>query len=142
MAKIGLDELREAYKRVQRSINRSTEDAADFDNEAMFSALDKDQTIVDAGFFVLIFGQLENRINALARQRTTQPNHWDALRSLDFERRLDIALRNESSLKREIGGWYRVRNDAAHGESIASGYEIEAVLERARAIEALLLDVP
>ncbi|QXX73935.1 hypothetical protein [Methylovirgula sp. HY1] len=138
MAKIGLDELADAYKRVRRSIARNMEDAADFDNQPIFDALDKNQTIVDAAFFVLIFGQLENRINALAQQKISDSKQRQALREGKFEKRLEIALRNQSDLRMEIEGWYRVRNDAAHGESIASGYEIEAVLERAREIEKLL----
>lgn len=116
MARIGLNELAEAYKRVRRSINRSMEDAADFDSEAMFDALHKDRLIVDAAFFILIFGQLENRINALAQQKITELSQRRALRESKFEKRLEIALRDQTSLKTEIEGWYGVRSDAAHGD--------------------------
>lgn len=138
MAQIDLDGLSEAYEHVRRSITRDMEDAADIDNEAIFDLLHKHQDIVDAGFFVLIFGQLENRVNTLAREKTNESKHKEALRDLPFERRLGIALGNLSTLRAKIKGWYKVRNDVAHGESITSGYDIEAVLNSARSIERLL----
>jgi hypothetical protein len=138
MVKIGLDDLAETYARVQRSISRGMEDAAEFDNEAAFDLFNTDQAIIDAGFFVLIFGQLENHVNTLARENTKDPKHKDGVRKLAFEKRLGIALGTQGALRTRIEGWYKVRNDVAHGESITSGYDIEAVLKSARAIESLL----
>ncbi len=142
MAKIGLDDLAQAYRRVERSIYRGMEDAVDFNDEVRLDALDRDRTIVDAAFFVLIFGQLENRVTQLALQTVSEPKQQQALREAKFEKRLEIALRGRGELRREIKGWCSIRNDVAHGESIASGYEIKSVLSRAEEIDALLADSP
>jgi hypothetical protein len=67
-----------------------------------------------------------------------QPHQKQALREAKFEKRLELALRDKAELQDEIKGWYGIRNDAAHGASIASGYEIRPVLSRAREIDALI----
>jgi hypothetical protein len=66
MPDVSLDDIGLAYARVQRSIERGMEDAADFGDELRWSALTRDQIIVDATFFILIFGQLERCITNLA----------------------------------------------------------------------------
>jgi len=142
MAKIGLSELAQAYQRVERSIYRGMEDAVDFNDDARLDVLERDQTIVDAAFFVLIFGQLENRITQLALQKDSRESHRQGLRESKFEKRLGLALRGRADLQAEIEGWYSIRNDVAHVESIASGYEIKTVLARAEEIDALLTDSP
>jgi len=98
MPVVSLDDLGAAYRRVQRSIARSMEDAADFNDNAVFDALVRDQNIVDAAFFVLIFGQLENRITTLAIQKVPQEAKKNALREAKFEKRLEIALRGHADL--------------------------------------------
>src|SRR5436309_9218865 len=74
MPAISLDGIANAYRRAQRSIVRGMEDAADFDDDARFAALELDQNIVDAAFFVLIFGQLERRITDLAVHKVKRQN--------------------------------------------------------------------
>jgi hypothetical protein len=138
MPVVSLDDLDNAYRRVRRSIARSMEDAADFNDNAVFDALARDQNIVDAAFFVLIFGQLENRITILAVQKVQQVAKKNALRDAKFEKRLEIALREHADLKSEIEDWYVVRSDVAHGGGIAAGYDIGAVLTKTRAIDKLL----
>jgi hypothetical protein len=142
MAAISLDDIANAYRRAQRSIVRGMEDAADFDDDARFAALERDQNIVDAAFFVLIFGQLEKRITDLAIHKAKRQNEKSALRDAKFEKRLEIALRDQPDLRREIEDWYSVRSDPAHCTGIASGYDIGAVLTRAREIDALLIALP
>jgi len=142
MPVVSLDDLDNAYRRVRRSIARSMEDAADFNDNAVFDTLARDQNIVDAAFFVLIFGQLENRITTLAIQKEQQETRKNALRDAKFEKRLEIALRGHADLKNEIEDWYAVRNDVAHGRGIADGYDIGAVLSKARAIDKLLTGAP
>ena len=140
MAGVSLDDLAGAYRRVRRSIARGMEDAADFDDNAAFDALARDQNIVDAAFFVLIFGQLENRITTLAMQNLQQPTKQSALRAAKFAKRLDIALGGYLDLKDGIEDWYVVRSNVAHGGEIAAGYDIGAILVKTRAIEKLLVD--
>lgn len=55
MRVISLDDIGGTYARVARSIERAMEDAADFNDGARFSVLERDQIIVDAAFFVLIW---------------------------------------------------------------------------------------
>jgi hypothetical protein len=85
---VPLDELEIAYRRVSRALYRAQEDALDFSAEEIIAALERDQTIVDAAFFVLIFGQVESRINGLASSRLTRPEQRSAIREAKFEQRL------------------------------------------------------
>jgi hypothetical protein len=135
---IGLAELEAAYKRVSRSLYRAQEDALDFDAEAIILALEREQTIIDAAFFLLAFGQIEKRINLLAASRLEREAERASLRQLPFERRLAIALPSaaQDRLRREIAGWYELRSRAAHGEFVASEYNISAVFMRTRELEA------
>ena len=105
--------------------------------EPTLNALESDQLILDAAFFVLIFGQLENRINRLAEARLPTKRQREQLRQLGFERRLSLALKGTGNdvLGGEIAGWYDLRNRAAHGDAIASGFNIASVVARAREIE-------
>jgi hypothetical protein len=132
MFNIGLDELAEAYQRVQKAIARPLTDGI---------ILESDPDVVDNGFFLLIFGQIERRITDLAvskAQRQEEKTYWGG-RSAPFDRKLEFALRDHgTALKDEIGNWYDDRSDIAHGRSLASGIEIGPVLARAREIDALL----
>ncbi len=140
MSPLGLDELANAYRRVQRLITLGMEDALEFDNEDKFELLDKDRNIVDAAFFVLMFGQLERRITELAVQKVSgqSSRHKSAMREAKFEKRLAVALGNNPAMLKEIEAWYALRNIPAHGSGIASGYEISAVLSRAQQIDKQL----
>jgi hypothetical protein len=138
MLAISLDDIGGTYARVQRSIERAMEDAADFGDERRWSALVLDQIIVDAAFFVLIFGQLERRITDLAVQKMKREEEKTALRDARFERRLEIALRDDHKLRLGIEEWNSVRGDVVHSERIAATYHVARVLARARQIEALL----
>jgi hypothetical protein len=115
MLEIDLDDIGSAYSRVRRSIQRALEDAADFDDERRWSALARDQIIVDAAFFILIFGQLEKCITDLAVHKLKREEERAALRDAKFERRLEIALRNDHDLRAGIGEWYSARSDVVHG---------------------------
>ena len=69
---VSLEDLRGAYRRTSSRIYRILEDGYDFSTEAyLIETLDRDARIIDAAFFVLIFGQIENRLNGLAAQRGT-----------------------------------------------------------------------
>lgn len=140
-ASISLAELRAAYRRTSSRIYRILEDGYDFSSEgAIIAALDRDALIIDAAFFVLIFGQIENRLNELAGRRVgTDAKRRRALRGRKFEQRLDLALQAPANqeLRKEIASWYELRNDAAHGERLAN-YNIAAVFERADQLEAFL----
>ncbi len=115
-------------------------DALAFDNEEKFELLDRDRNIVEAAFFVLIFGQLERRVTELAVRKVSGQSvrHKAAMRDAKFERRLEVALGDDPALRTEIEAWYSVRNIPAHGSGIASGYEISAILSSARQIDKQL----
>jgi hypothetical protein len=90
-------------------------------------------------FFVLVFGQIENRINELAARRVTTEQRRRALREQKFEKRMTLALpgRDHKPVRDDIAGWYNLRNDAAHGERLTE-YNVEVVLERADQLDAML----
>jgi hypothetical protein len=132
MPAVGLDDLADTYQRAQQAITRAIENA---------TALEQDQDIVDDGFFLLIFGQIERRITDLAVEMVNRAEEKEYLRGRNapFDRKIGIALRDHADeLKGDISTWYGVRNDIAHGKSLASGIEIGPVLARAREIDALL----
>jgi hypothetical protein len=138
-ASITLGELHAAYTRTSSRIYRILEDGYDFSSEhIIIEALDRDALIIDAVFFVLIFGQIENRINELASRKVAEDRRR-TLREQKFERRMGLALpgRDHKTLRDDIARWYDVRNDAAHGERLAK-YDIDAVLERADQLDAML----
>jgi len=140
-ASISLGELQSAYRRTSSRIYRILEDGYDFSAEdALIEALNRDALIIDAAFFVLIFGQMENRINELAARKMATDQKRRALREQKFERRMNIALsgQDNKTVRDDIEGWYYLRNDAAHGERLAR-YNIEAVFERANQLDAMLM---
>ena len=139
-ARIGLDELEAAYRRVSRARDRALEDAYEFAIEAMVTALERDEVIVDAAFFLLIFGQIEARINALAKRRQRRADGRAAVREIPFERRLDMALpgHQQTAARQEIKHWYILRNAPAHGDRFAADYRIAEVLQRAKELDRLI----
>jgi len=134
---LGLDEIAAAYRRIGRSNYRALEDAYDFVGEEigaeeMIRALERDQIVLDAAFFVLIFGQLEQRVASLAtagEDRGSGRRHFTSL--------LAAALpgRDERYRRREIERWRALRNRAAHGEEIAASYSIGDILARVRELQ-------
>jgi hypothetical protein len=146
---ISLYDLRGAYERVSSRIYRILEDGYDFAvDDRIIDTLNRDALIVDAAFLVLIFGQIENRLNELALQRAgAGSGRRRAMREEKFEKRLDTALPGPDSetLRRQISGWYDIRSDAAHGERLNDDYNVATVFTRAFELETLvaaLLDQP
>jgi hypothetical protein len=138
MPALSLDEVEAAYLRTRRYIERGQEDALEFLSDPAWEGLERDRTIVDAAFFLLIFGQIEDRINALARNKLPT-RQQSSLRSLKFEKRLTLALPNDAALRSVIEDWYEDRSDASHGRSVGSAYDIPAMLARAREIDLQLI---
>jgi hypothetical protein len=138
MPGLSLDEVESAYRRTRRFILRGQEDALEFLSEPAWDGLERDRAIVDAAFFLLIFGQIEDRINSLALGNLPVQQQ-PSLRGLRFERRLALALPNDAPLRLVISEWYEDRSDAAHGRSIASTYDIRGMLVRAHEIEVQLI---
>ena len=118
------------------------EDGYDFAVDTLIiDTLARDALIIDAAFFLLVFGQIEARLHALARARLS-PNQWEALRQQAFDRRLVMALPGNANeeLRHDIANWARIRNDAAHGQELTSGYDIEAIFARACQLDTLLTE--
>jgi hypothetical protein len=115
-----LTEFEGAYRRVTRALYRAQEDALDFLAENIIEALEREQTIIDAAFFILIFGQIEFRINELAATQLARPDQQAAVRGARFQHRLAIALPGVQFelIRDEIAVWYRQRNRVAHGEIV------------------------
>ncbi|MBV9757558.1 MAG: hypothetical protein JO047_10925 [Alphaproteobacteria bacterium] len=137
---IGLDELAAAHRRVSRARDRALEDAYEFAVEDMVTALERDEVIVEAAFFLLIFGQIESRINELAKRRQRRAEAREAVRELPFERRLHMALpgRHRDTARQEIKRWYVLRNASAHGERLAADYRVAEILQRAKELDRLI----
>jgi hypothetical protein len=139
-ASVSLTDLRAAYKRTSSRIYRILEDGYDFGfSDLVIEALDRDALIINAAFFVLVFGQMESRINQLAASRVTMETQRQALREQKFARRMGLALPGPGNraARDKIAVWYDVRNDAAHGERLVE-YDIDAIFERADQLEAMI----
>jgi len=139
--RVTLRDLEGTYKRVTSRIYRLLEDGYDFAvEEQIIAILDMDARIVDAAFFVLIFGQIENRLNELALRRLRTERERNAIREARFQRRLETALpgADNKDLRKTISGWYDLRSDAAHGERLHERYNVAAVFERAFELDALV----
>ncbi len=105
MPGLSLGDVEAACLRTRRYIERGQEDALEFLSNPTWEGLERDRMIVDAAFFLLIFGQIEDRINALAR-RTLPARQHSSRRNLQFERRLALALPNDTALKSVVEDWY------------------------------------
>jgi hypothetical protein len=137
---LSLDDFHGAYRRTSSRIYRILEDGYDFAVDTLIiDTLARDALIIDAAFFLIVFGQIEARLNALVRAKLPR-NQWEALRQQAFDRRLIMALPDKANeeLRRDIANWSRIRNDAAHGQALTSGYDIEAIFARAGQLDALL----
>jgi hypothetical protein len=138
---VSLDELHGAYRRISGRIYRILEDGYDFTVENLIvDTLARDALIVDAAFLVLVFGQIEARLNAIVEAQMTSGRERRTPRELSFDRRLMMALPGvaNAELRRDIANWSRIRNDAAHGRELTGGYVMPAIFERAYQLEALL----
>jgi hypothetical protein len=139
---VSLNELDGAYRRTSSRIYRILEDGYDFAVDSLIiDTLDRDALVIDAAFFLLIFGQIESRMNAIAATHLTSDAEREALRQRRFEQRLTLALPGpaNSGLRQDIADWSRLRNDAAHGRELTGGYAIRAILEHAYLLESLLI---
>jgi|ERR1700733_5026084 hypothetical protein len=78
---VSLDDLGGAYKRTSTRIYRILEDGYDFAvANLIIDTLDRDALVVDAAFFVLAFGQIESRLNAIAATHLKSDAERAALR--------------------------------------------------------------
>jgi hypothetical protein len=140
---VTLDDLRAAYRRTSSRIYRILEDGYDFSVENLIiEILTRDALIIDVAFLVLVFGQIEKRLNTLAGARMKSERERGALRERSFGRRLMMAPpgQDNAALRQDIVNWSKIRNDAAHGGQLTSGYAIAAIFERAYQLDALLTD--
>ena len=138
---VSLDELYGAYRRTSSRIYRILEDGYNFAVENLIvDTLARDALIVDAAFLVLVFGQIEARLNAIVEARMTSGQERRTPRELSFDRRLMLALPGvaNAELRWDIANWSRIRNDAAHGRELTGGYVMPAIFERAYQLGALL----
>jgi hypothetical protein len=90
---------------------------------------------------VLIFGQIENRLNELAVRRGGKDRKRQAaIREAKFGKRLELALpaAGDQAMRGEIAGWYERRNDAAHGEHLTDGYNVASVFARAFELDGIV----
>ena len=138
---ISLDDPDGAYRRTSSRIYRILEDGYDLAvANQIIDMLDRDALVIDAAFFLLVFGQIESRLNAIAAARLDSERKREALRQQRFERRLALALPEAANagLRQEITDWYSVRNDAAHRQDLTGSYVISEIFERAYQLDALL----
>jgi hypothetical protein len=140
---VSLAGLGGAYRRTSNRIYRILEDGYDYSVvHLIIDTLDQDALIIDAAFFVPVFGQVESRINAIAATHLASEADRQALRQQRFDRRLALALPGPTNaeLRKDINDWSKVRNDAAHGRELTGSYVIPEILERAHQLEALLAE--
>jgi hypothetical protein len=139
---VTLLDLSGTYRRVSSRIYRILEDGYDFAvDERIIETLDRDARIVDVAFFVLIFGQVESRLNELAARRVGKDKRTQtAIREAKFEKRLKLALPDSEHqpIRGEIAAWYELRSDAAHGERLTYSYNVATVFDRAFELDALV----
>jgi hypothetical protein len=138
-----LDSLTRSYKRLSLDVRGRYEFALDSNSDAAFAAAEREQEHLDQGFFVLAFAALEKEINSLLRARRPDLGN---VRRLDFPQRLAAAGEISRTVlgeppvwaaaAREIGSWYEIRSDVAHGDPPAKSFDVFKVLGRANEIAA------
>jgi hypothetical protein len=138
MPSLELEQVVDSYRRTYRLVTRGIEDAADWEDQNKFDALARDRAIIDAAFFILVFAQIERRINDLAVRRLVRESEKKAIRDQKFDKRLNLALPQNKDLRDELSAWYNLRSDPAHGRRYEEYYEMSAIIDRAFEIDRLL----
>jgi hypothetical protein len=140
-----LDEIERPYRRALEGFLHLQNDALDDGDNQRFERIEDQIEIRNAGFVVVIFGQIESALRDVysARVRKSRSDGRPTDKEIDdaFRRRgfLDMAeevLGKGDALLRPIARWYDIRGDIAHGRGAGRRYQVSELFEHARAIES------
>jgi hypothetical protein len=131
-----LEEVNDAYRRLRSALTRSAETAIEYGLPNL-DQVEADLRVLEAGIFVLLFGVLEQSLRSLAERRSSDARVKAKMtaRELSLDRVLK-QLKLEPEISREIVEMDTIRNDAAHGERLAQTFDIPAIVDRIKKIQA------
>jgi hypothetical protein len=145
-----LDSLSRSYSRLSRDVGGRIEFACDADSADALGFAEEEKAHLDQAFFVLGFSALEKKITLLASARQSTPDQRAAMRGVDFDRRLETAIKVVREVLRDepewasgpqlptIRNWYAIRNEIAHGDPPTQLFDVPPVIHLADAIGASL----
>ena len=139
-----LPEIEAAYTRVADQFDSWIDEAQRDGNSSAVEGLERKQRINDAAYLLLVWGQLEIRVNELCTSaigRRLSDAKWETRRAWDaynpdnlrfkFEDRLALVLDRSNSVNdsyRSAIRLYQQRNLIAHGKSLASGVDVSQII--------------
>jgi hypothetical protein len=131
-----LEEVNDAYRRLRSALTRSAETAIEYGLPNL-DQVEADLRVLEAGIFVLLFGVLEQSLRSLAERRSSDARVKAKMtaRELSLDRVLK-QLKLEPEISREIVEMDTIRNDGAHGERLAQTFDIPAIVDRIKKIQA------
>lgn len=139
-----LPAIEATYTQLATDLDLKLDTARQMGDRAALEWAEKQQIINDSAYFILVWGQLEAKINDVCeraiRQRRSSVN-WETRRAWDahdpdnmrakFEDRAALVLdrfnTKSDAYKRTIG-YYGQRNQVAHGRSLATGIDVPFVI--------------
>lgn len=139
-----LGAIETTYTTIAANLDRELDGAREAANAQKIEWLEKQRQINDSAYFILVWGQLEAKINEaceaairtmLASNDWKQRRAWDAYNPDDlrirFEDRAALVLDRTNGAGtgyRKTMNFYGERNRVAHGKSLATGIDVPFVI--------------
>ncbi|HMK89386.1 MAG TPA: hypothetical protein VK446_07115 [Methylocystis sp.] len=139
-----LQAIESTYTQLATDLDRKLDDARQRGSQSAIDWAEKQQLINDSAYFILVWGQLEAKINGVcekAIRKHRKSVSWRARRAWDahdpdnirakFEDRAALVLdrfNTQSDAYRKTIRYYNQRNQVAHGKSLATGINVPFVI--------------
>lgn len=142
-----LPAIEATYTELATNLDLKLDAARKVGDRAVVEWAEKQQLVNDSAYFILVWGQLEAKINDVCEKAVRQRRSsvtWEARRAWDahdpdnmrakFEDRVALVLdrfnTTSNAYKRTIR-YYGQRNQVAHGKSLATGIDVPFIIAEA-----------
>ncbi|MBA3447011.1 MAG: hypothetical protein H0T56_05295 [Pseudaminobacter sp.] len=135
-----LPAIEKTYTLIATDLDRELDEARVQGNQQGIEWLENQRQINDSAYFILVWGQLEARINELcetAIRSRVDSTDWDRRRAWDAYNPDDLRIKFEDKAAlvldrtntagtgyRKTMNFYGQRNRVAHGKSLATGIDV------------------
>jgi hypothetical protein len=139
-----LQAIESVYTKLASELDRELDEARRNSDQSAVDRIQRQHLINDSAYFILVWGQLEAKINELcekAIRKRLQSSDWHTRRAWDahdpdnlrakFEDRAALVLdrnNSKSDAYRKTIRYYGERNRIAHGKSLATGVDVPSVI--------------
>lgn len=139
-----LPAIEATYTEIANRFDKQLDDARERNDQQAIDWISRQQQINDSAYFILVWGQLEAKINEAcetAIRNRLAGDQWEKRRAWDLHNPDDLRARFEDRAalvldrRNERGNGYRTtmryygqRNMVAHGNSLATGIDVPFVI--------------